>query len=139
MANNFTLNAAKRLKTIGSYEESEILTALNSMAAEDKESIGPIVNKICETLKGVSTLKTGRATAKKTKTATQEEQLKLIVLKIGNALKTYEGSDQHDDWTLKFKIGLDYSSKDINSMKDIHKELLSSDMTADKVKLLTYF
>jgi len=135
-----SVNVAKRLKAVGSYDESQIAIILSQFTEEDQAKLSVLTAEVMSRLEKLNTL-TNRSQPKQKKklpSVTKEQKLIAVVSKIRQALDAYGSGETSDVWKIEFQVVLNYNEIEIEQLKVLHQDLVSSAKSTDEIKLLIY-
>lgn len=130
-----------KVKYLSSFTEAEIVAALAScpdISDHFKNDIHVLTSHISTTkkLKRAST----KPKASRMKFATKSDRLKAMISKIRKQLADYESKGiKEDNWRINFKIGMDYSKKNLDDIIILHNRLMKSEANCNKIKLLAHY
>lgn len=134
-----SLMSAKRLKSVGSYTEAEILSVLGEFTDAEKQQLHGISQKMIAKLRNVDTTQVDRPKKKaKFQVVTKMQRLANIIPKIEQAVDKYARSDTVEVWKIKFHVGVDYEKKSLDQIKELHEMMIESGVSAEQTKLIIY-
>jgi flagellar hook-basal body complex protein FliE len=131
------LSAAKNIKCIAGFTESEILSGISQMKDEEQTTISKVTQQLIQRMKKIDTTKVS-AKKKRKLDATPEEMLFEVLIKMNKALDEYDRSDKIDRIAIDFKVGVSYDGKSLKEICLVHQNLMSNTFKVDHIRLLIF-
>lgn len=143
MAGKEALQIAKMLKSLGSYDESEILLSVQKMTGSDRQNLKRSAKELIDGISSSSNVRPPKK-PKPVSVASPETKFLEFLYTIEASLRAYEEGDEKrvvDMFELDMEcFGVEYNClKDFEAIITFHKKMIATSDTAQKVQLFMAF